>query len=247
MAARVASLFFCLVILSSACDGGGGGGGGAKSAGTQAAPSDPASTVPTGKAACLTGLAGLEDFLGPRLAGQPGKLADAVCSYGVVFYDRNASSWGEVAPKLRENALYLMNPFCTRIGDDFFQEMPDWLREDVSAEINSAQWGLKFCRAWFDDQYFTAQGTVEESGAHRFLGDHLSLFEPILVAKMMSAYRPGHGVSRVEFRGAAKESVHKAIKTGVVSASNRPPFLEVDQAALQTLLVQALLKHAKGE
>jgi hypothetical protein len=124
--------------------------------------------------------------------------------------------------------------------DDFFQSLPDWLREDVSVDINSAQWGLKFCRAWFDDQYFTAEGTVEESGRARFAGDHLSLFEPILVAQMMGAYLPGYGVSREEFRRAAKETVHKAIKTGVLSGSPDPPFFTTDQERLQALLVDTM-------
>jgi hypothetical protein len=88
------------------------------SSGTKAVSPNPTTTVQPGKAACLTGLTGFENFLGPRLAGQKGQLADLVCGTALAngWYDQNDPSWAEVAPKLRENLLYLMNPFCTGIG-----------------------------------------------------------------------------------------------------------------------------------
>jgi hypothetical protein len=238
-----APLVTCLLVITAACDGG------ENSAGTQAVSSTPATTtVPPGKAVCVTGVGGFEEFLGPRLVAQKGQLAEHMCGTAMAngWYDQNDSSWAEVAPGLRENSLYLMNPFCTGVGEDFFHGLPEEVQEDIRVEINSAQWGLKFCRAWFDDQYFTPEGRVEESGAARFIGDHLSLFEPVLIAQMRSALGPVFpvsGVSREEFDRAAKQTVHKAIKTGAISASPHVPFMKWDQDAVKALLVEALAQY----
>lgn len=197
--------------------------------------------MPTGENTCLSGMTGFAKMTGVLTLEDQEYFAKHFCDYGAEhgLYAQGDATWSDLAPKLRAYHE-LLNPHCVHFGNAYFDQMPESLRADVSVEINSAEWGRRFCLGYFDDQYFAPDGTFSESGTSRYIGDHLSLLTPIVVAKILQSYNRDMGISREEFRRVARETVDRAVQSGVIRAAADPPFFQIDQVGLQLLLRQAL-------
>jgi hypothetical protein len=234
-----ASVAACLVLFTPACGGG-------TSAGTQAASPTHPEEVQTAEKTCLTGLMGLADATGFDSA----QFAQTFCDYGeqAGLYDQGDTTWAELAPKLSEESyLRLIDHNCVETGNEYFDQAPEFLRKEIEVEINSAEWGRQFCRAYFDGQYYSEDGTVAPSGFARLVEDHVSLFTPFVVAGVVSQYQAGLGISREEFRRLAERTVEDAVDRGIVTTTSDPPFLVADQGRFQALLLRAIRDYKQGQ
>lgn len=231
-----APLLACLVVLAPACVGGG------NSAGTQAASPPPTSTTQTGEKTCVTGLMGLASMMGYDQT----QFAQTFCDYGdqTGLYEEDDTEWAVLAPKLSDDSyLQLINHNCVDFANHYFDQFPKSLREDLDVEINSAEWGRQFCRGYFDDQYFSEDGTVPASGFAQYFKDHISLITPFIVAGAMRSYRADLGISREQFRKLMERVVEDAVNKGIITATPDPPFVRADRKRLNALIVNAVKQY----
>jgi hypothetical protein len=209
-----------------------------------AAPAGP------GSAAYETCKAGLEGLAAALFlpASEHEHFATTYCDYGAKtgLYDENDSTWADLQPTLSQPSyLKLIDQVCVRFGNNFFSKFPDPVRKELSVEINSAEWGRRYCTAYFTGEYFSVNGT-EESDVAQFAKDHLSLFTPVVVAGYMRYYQPALRMSRDQYRQVVEGAVNDAVKKGILTSLPESPFVTIDQPRMQALLLRALKKEYRN-